>query len=620
MEQCKSGNNNKTVNVSALNNGVLDLGNSTSLPLLAGETFTGVGIRVTDYVEVIVAPYSDVASATDGLKIQYSSDNVNWTDHGDPYTVPANTGKNYSVQRVSTYYRTVYKNGITDQTEFRLTSILNKVHGKDSSHRTSDEITSEDDATLNKSITMVATNNPAIYRNADVQNPLAIDGDSVYMKDLDIFFCTAADFVKDADPTITEENVINSMVSDVYIEKLNSTSDAVKTVFLQFKRPVLTTSFGINAGPGGDFSNTKITLAQGDFSFVAFDDSADSTKHQIFLFPITPIKFSRMTIEFFTTDPISIGLIGIFKNIEVAARLQALKPDGTITNIDATAGGNLKISLEEFETTFNEDPLPVTDMMLFIARGLRIGMSKVNKYGQAKDGVQLTPTDIWDRADAAVTQQIWLAPTAARIHTIVSSSISDDGTPEGAGIGAQSVRIWYLPDWDTKEAFENVILNGTTGVAMLNSAVIVNRMKVIPVGTTYAINLGIITATAAVDATVTAQINVGEGQTLMAIYGIPSIQTAFMTKFDVNAHNSGNPANPTETDFTLLVNERPDLNTLAFINKSNLGTIATGSAHIDKEYKPYKTMPGPAIIKFQAISTIADTEGVSEFDLILVDN
>jgi hypothetical protein len=286
----------------------------------------------------------------------------------------------------------------------------------------------------------------------------------------------------------------------------------------------------------------------------------------------------------------------------------------------ATSAGNFKISLEEFETGFNDTPLPVTDMMLFIARGLRTGMSSVNKYGRAEDGIQVTVTDIWDRADAAATQQIWLAPTAARIHTIVSSAAADDGTPEGAGAGAQSVRVWYLPDWDTKEAFEDVILNGVAGVAMNNAAVIIHRMKVYPVGTTYAINAGVLTATAAVDATITAQVNIGEGQTQMAIYGLPSIQTAYMTGYFVNAHNTGNPSTVMETDFTMLVNEHPDLNTLAFISKSNVGVIVTGSTMAPRSHKPYKPIPGPAIIKFQAETTLADTEGVTEFGLILVDN
>lgn len=324
--------------IRTFNNGELSEKNSSSVTLGPGEPFIGVGEKVTEFVEVRVAVKSDVPSATNGLRIEYSTDNVNW-DHDDSYTVPANTGKNYGVQRVAEYYRIVYTNGGTIQTTFRLSTIFNRVAGMPSSHKTSDDVTSEDDAQLQKSIMMVATNDPEIYRNADVQNPLSTDGDSVYPKDLDISFCTAADFIKDADPSLTEADVINSMVSDIYIEKLNSTSDAVKTVFLQFQRPVLTSSFGINAGPGGDFSNVKITLAQGDFSFVAVDESADSTKHQIRLFSIIPVKFSRMTIEFFTTDSISIGLIGIFKNVEVAARIEAVSElTNEVENVNSFRG------------------------------------------------------------------------------------------------------------------------------------------------------------------------------------------------------------------------------------------------------------------------------------------
>lgn len=322
--------------------------------------------------------------------------------------------------------------------------------------------------------------------------------------------------------------------------------------------------------------------------------------------------------------PSSHPIGGTIKNNDdaelVKAQITGERPDGDYGNVAVTNGNNLKQSLEEFDTVFNSLPLPVVDPVLHLSTGQITGITHSNKYGQAIDGVQTTATDIWDRADAATTQQIWLAPTAARIHTIVSTSTADDGTPEGAGASAQAVRVWYLPDWDTVETFEDVILNGTTGVVMTNAAVIIHRMKVIPVGSTYAINAGIITATAAVDATVTAQINIGQGQTNMAIYGVPSIQTAYATGFSLNSHNSVSPATDTEVDFTLLANEHPDLNTLTFINKGNLGTVSSGSTFTPRKYNPYRPIPGPAILKIQAVATSSDIEGVAEFDLILVDN
>jgi hypothetical protein len=261
-----------------------------------------------------------------------------------------------------------------------------------------------------------------------------------------------------------------------------------------------------------------------------------------------------------------------------------------------------------------------TNRMLDIATGNVPGYTHVNKYGIAIDGIQATATDVWDRADATPTQQIWLAPTAARTHQIKSTSTADDGTPEGAGASAQAVRIWGLTSWSSKEVSEDVILNGTANVPTANQYVIIHRMKVIEVGSTYNINAGVITATADTDSTITAQINIGKGQTNMAIYGIPSTQTGYMTGWDVNAHNTGAVATALEVDFNLLVNERPDLNTTVFINKSNTGTVSSGDTSDERKYEPAKVFAGPCIIKFQATASTPDTEASAEFDLILKDN
>ncbi len=265
---------------------------------------------------------------------------------------------------------------------------------------------------------------------------------------------------------------------------------------------------------------------------------------------------------------------------------------------------------------------------LEVSKGTIPGHCTVNKYGRAPAGIQLTPTDIWDRANATPTQQIWAAPTAARVHEILSSSDadSDSGGTVAQGQGARTIRIFGLKTWGTAETSEDIIMDGTaTGVNSVDTVeeyVIIHRMKVLTHGTAGP-NVGIITATAVVDGTVTAEINPGNGQTEMAIYGIPSTQTAFMTSFDVNAHNSGNPSQVLEVDFDLLINEHPDVDetTAAFLIKANVGLIESGSMLFGKTFDPPLSIPGPAIIKFQAIATdVADTEGVAEFDLILVDN
>lgn len=267
------------------------------------------------------------------------------------------------------------------------------------------------------------------------------------------------------------------------------------------------------------------------------------------------------------------------------------------------------------------------DTMLEIAKGNIPGHFAVNKFGRATAGIQLTATDIWDRADAAATQQIWTAPTQATVHEILSTSDadSDSGGTVAQGQGARTIRIFGLQTWSTAETSEDIIMDGTaTGansVDTVSSYVIIHRMKVLTHGTSGP-NVGIITATAVTDGTVTAQIGVGNGQTEMSPYGIPSTQKGYMTSFDVNAHNTGNPSTVLEVDFDMLINEHPDVDvtTAAFLIKANIGLIASGSIVFSKSYEPPFEIPGPAIVKFQAISTLADTEGVAEFDLVLVDN
>ncbi len=265
--------------------------------------------------------------------------------------------------------------------------------------------------------------------------------------------------------------------------------------------------------------------------------------------------------------------------------------------------------------------LYINDPYLTMSAGGNVLLSKLvrvtNKYGKATNGIQTTATDIWDRADASATQQIWVAPTAARTHTIASTSANDTT----GGTGARTVRIWGLTGWDQSESSEDVTMNTGSPPVTSSSYVIIHRMKVLTWGTAGP-NAGNITATATTDGTVTAQISTGNGQTLMTIFGIPIQHDAYLTCYVINAHEAANPATASEVDFTLLINEAPniDATTAGFINKSNIGTRTTGTLVFSRSYKPYLKVTGPAIIKLQAISTAADIEGVGEFDVIIVDN
>ena len=242
--------------------------------------------------------------------------------------------------------------------------------------------------------------------------------------------------------------------------------------------------------------------------------------------------------------------------------------------------------------------------------GRRTGVTTVRKYGRAPAGIQSTLTDVWDRSDATPTQQIWLAPTAARIHSIVGAAADTDG-----GAGCNTIQIYGLTSWSTKETSEIVTMAGAGGVNTANSYVIIHRMKCLTWGASGP-NSGVITATAATDATVTAQINSGEGQTQMAIYGIPSTQKCYMEFWYANINKSSG-AN-SDINFILLANPSPDVNTTAFLRKQTRGLQATGTTS-DTWYKPL-VIDGPCIIKAAGVGSANDIEADAGFYLLLEDN
>lgn len=130
--------------------GEIDPLNSTTATLAGGATFTGQWVDITDYGIVYVNTYSDVASATDGLAVQQSSDGAN-ADHDDVFSIGAGSAKNFAINPHAQYYRVVYTNGGSAQSTFRLQSKLNTI-GLASSHRIQDSISTDDDARLVKAV------------------------------------------------------------------------------------------------------------------------------------------------------------------------------------------------------------------------------------------------------------------------------------------------------------------------------------------------------------------------------------------------------------------------------------------------------------------------------------
>lgn len=123
---------------------LISTNNSSTATLGISGVFTGTGEDVSQYATTRVYVFSNVASATDGLSLQQSSDNTNW-DVTDTYSIPAGVGKIFSLSPVGKYFRVVYTNGVGAQASFRLQITHHMFAGKGSSQRPQDARTNDND-------------------------------------------------------------------------------------------------------------------------------------------------------------------------------------------------------------------------------------------------------------------------------------------------------------------------------------------------------------------------------------------------------------------------------------------------------------------------------------------
>lgn len=134
--------------------GIVSTANSTTATLGSNAVFTGTSEEVKDFGSIVIALFTDQASATDGLSIQQSSNGTNW-DITDTYTISASVGKTIQVQPAARFFRIVYTNGATIQGAFRLQTIFHPQYVKPTSQRAQDGYTNETDLEQNQNFNMV---------------------------------------------------------------------------------------------------------------------------------------------------------------------------------------------------------------------------------------------------------------------------------------------------------------------------------------------------------------------------------------------------------------------------------------------------------------------------------
>lgn len=305
------------------------------------------------------------------------------------------------------------------------------------------------------------------YQDMSVQYPLPADGDSVYAKDVWLAESTSNNW----------SNSITDLFDDLHTQIVNTDPENPKTLFIHFNRTIVSNTIGLGDSQGGNFSNTKIEIINsGGVATTVLDESADNTKHttKTFQLPVTA-GFNALRITFHTADTVSLSNCVILKTRSVVSRGQAVKPDGTVVDLNATAGGNQKFSLEEYDETFKTNPLPIMDMgyLARVKAGLVEGHTLTQKFGRhSLVGTSFVPIAI---------NGVYQTPPTNQTLEMLSTSASDTLL----GVGARKIllqgRVFsggLLIDQE-----EEVDMNGTTAVILTKSWARTPRMYVMESGT-----------------------------------------------------------------------------------------------------------------------------------------
>jgi len=250
----------------------------------------------------------------------------------------------------------------------------------------------------------------------------------------------------------------------------------------------------------------------------------------------------------------------------------------------------------------------MNDFYLEVAKGNVAGHSSINKFGSNIDIADGTEEPVWSGSGA------YTFSTTADITHIVSSNTGDNGkVVEVQGLNAS---------WEVIVQEKALGSPATTGVALTTPLIRVFRMRFLDAATNVGVvQCGVGAVTSAFTAgNLRAQMDAGNGQTLMAIYTVPAGKTAYMTKYYASiVGDPGPPARaPDYSIFRLYVADRA--NSYAPQLKHAVGGAMVGTSLVEHEFLP----AGPATEKSDIYITAqpeGDIGSVSAgFDLVLVDD
>lgn len=226
-------------------------------------------------------------------------------------------------------------------------------------------------------------------------------------------------------------------------------------------------------------------------------------------------------------------------------------------------------------------------------------MERIIKFGRNAD-IGTSIEDIWEQGGN------WVAPTAARVHNIVSGS-TNDASPSGSG--ARTIHVEGL-DSNGVEIHEDVTMNGDNNVATTKSYTFVSRLKVLTAGSGGE-NAGAIKATALTDGTVSCSMRIGDNQSTLAVYKIPADKRGWILHFDGSLLDTAN--NRTAVVGLWVMEDGTSVwNLKHLVGIENRGN--TTGTHIFRA--PFELAP-LSTIKLTGKASAASMDVFGSFDLIL---
>jgi hypothetical protein len=181
----------------------------------------------------------------------------------------------------------------------------------------------------------------------DSNNPIDVDGDQVFNKDID--------FSRSNIPGFT--GLVSELFDDLYSTITNYNATSPKVINIYLNRAYLFNGISI-ATATGNFSNVKIYGVVNGNEILLNDDSFNNLKYtsSFYRFSITtgeiPIGVFGLVgfkIEFHTIDGISVGSLNANKWSTGISIIQGQTPKGNYVDFQATNRGSFKVALTEYQ-------------------------------------------------------------------------------------------------------------------------------------------------------------------------------------------------------------------------------------------------------------------------------